>query len=59
MVAPALADDDELSTDGGRVGGAGFGNGGLEDEGAGRKEFADGSCNGLAFTFGFVSWRPM
>ena len=32
--------------------GAGFGDGGLEDEGAGREEFADGGCDGLAFTFG-------
>ena len=26
--------------------------GGLEDEGAGWEEFADGSCDGLAFAFG-------
>ena len=51
MVAPALADNDELSTDGGRVGGAGLGNGGLEDEGAGREKFADGGCDGLSFAF--------
>ena len=52
MVAPALADDDELSTNWGRVRGAGFGDGGLEYESAWREEFADGSCNGLAFGFG-------
>ena len=31
---------------------AGFGDGGLEDEGAGWEEFADGGCNCLAFAFG-------
>ena len=52
LVTPAVADYDKLSANGGRVGGAGFGNGGLENEGAGREEFADGSCDGLAFAFG-------
>ena len=33
VVTPALADADELATDGGRVGGAGFRDRGLEDEG--------------------------
>ena len=51
-MAPALADDDELPTNGGRVRGAGFGDGGLEYESAGREEFADGGCDGLAFAFG-------
>ena len=37
VVTPAFADDDELATDGGRVVGAGFGDGGLEDEGARRE----------------------
>ena len=32
--------------------GAGFGDGGLEDEGAWREEFADGGGYGLAFAFG-------
>ena len=35
VVTPAFADDDELATDGGRVGGAGFRDGSLEDEGTG------------------------
>ena len=33
VVTPAFADDDELATNGGRVGGAGFRDRGLEDEG--------------------------
>jgi hypothetical protein len=37
VVTPAFADDDKLATDGGRVGGAGFRDGGLEDEGAWRE----------------------
>ena len=52
VVAPTIADDDELSANGGRVGGAGFGDGGLEDESAGRELFASGDCDGLAFAFG-------
>ena len=52
MVAPALADDDELSTNGGRVTGAGFDDGCVENKGARREEFADGGCDGLAFAFG-------
>ena len=52
--APALADDDELSTNGGRVSGAGFGDGGLEDEGARGKQFADGGGDGLAFALGLA-----
>ena len=52
MVAPAFADDDELSTNGGWVRWAGFGDGGLEYESAGREELADGRCDGLAFAFG-------
>ena len=52
MVAPAFAADDELSTNGGWVRWAGFGDGGLEYESAGREEFADGRCDGLAFAFG-------
>jgi hypothetical protein len=35
VVTPAFADDDELATDGGRVGGTGFRDGSLEDEGTG------------------------
>ena len=52
MVAPAFADDDELSTNGGWVRWAGFGVGGLEYEGARWEEFADGRCDGVAFAFG-------
>ena len=52
MVAPAFADDDELSTNGGWVRWAGFGDGGLEYESARWEEFADGRCDGLAFAFG-------
>ena len=52
MVAPAFADDDELSTNGGWVRWAGFSDKVLEYESAGRKEFADGRCDGLAFAFG-------
>ena len=52
VVAPAFADYDELTTNGGRVGGAGFGDGGLEDGGAWWEEFADSGCYGLAFAFG-------
>ena len=52
VVAPAFADYDELTTNGGRVGGAGFGDGGLQDEGAGWEEFADSGGYGLAFEFG-------
>ena len=33
VVTPAFADDYELATNGGRVGGAGFRDRGLEDEG--------------------------
>ena len=52
VVAPAFADYDELTTNGGRVGGAGFGDGGLENEGAWWEKYSDGSCDGLAFAFG-------
>jgi hypothetical protein len=37
VVAPAFADDDELSTYGGRFRGAGFGDGGLKDKGTRRE----------------------
>jgi hypothetical protein len=52
VVAPAFADYDELTANGGRVRGAGFGDGGLEDEGAWWEEFTDSGCYGLAFAFG-------
>ena len=54
LMTPAMADDDELSAEGGGIRGAEFGDWGLEDKGARREEFADGGGDGLAFTFGLA-----
>ena len=43
---------DELAANGGRVRGAGFGDGGLENEGAWREECADSGGSGSAFALG-------
>jgi hypothetical protein len=54
VVTPAFADEYELAPNGGGVGGPGFRDGGLEDEGTWREEFPDGGSNALAFTFGLA-----
>ena len=54
VVAPAVADDDELASNGWGVGVMGFGDGGLEDQGARWEEFADGGGNSLPFSLGLA-----
>ena len=61
VVAPAVADQDHLATNRGWVIGPGFGDGGLEDEGAWWEELSDGAGDGKAFTFGLpgVLWAEI
>jgi hypothetical protein len=47
-----VADQDHLATNRGWVGGSGFSDGSLEDEGSWWEELSDGAGDGEAFTFG-------
>jgi hypothetical protein len=54
VVAPAVAEDDELASNWWGVKVAAFGDGGLEDWGARGEQLADGGGNGLALTLGLA-----